>query len=136
MNSRPIDTGVSEDTGSTAIEIIIAFAIVSIALIQGYDLISASARSAAAMSEKVSALVLAENRLSLLRTARSADVIETEHQTTGKFTHSIRLTPVKSGWQSHDADVSRAYRVTVSVTSAGREVVRLESWALFPFDRQ
>ena len=126
----------SDETGSTVIEIIVAFAIVSIALIQGFDLIASSARSGAALAEKTSALAIAENQLALLRTAGNPQEAQSSGQTDTGFAYSVAVSPVQAAQAPTDNAMTQAYKITVRVNKNEREVVSLETWALFPFDRQ
>lgn len=125
-----------DETGSTVIEIIVAFAIMSIALIQGFDLIASSARSGVALAEKTSALAVAENQLALLRTARSPADAQTAGQTADGFDYSVKASPVKATQTPAANTATQAFRITVQVARGEREVVSLETWVLFPFDRQ
>ena len=127
---------VSEETGSTVIEIIVAFAIVSIALIQGFDLIASSSRSGAALAEKTSALAVAENQLALLRTASSPEDAQRSGLTDSGFAYSVKISPVQVAQAPASNATTQAYKVTVQVNKSQREVISLETWALFPFDRQ
>ena len=132
---------VSDETGSSVIEIIVAFAIVSIALIQGLELIASSARSGAALAEKTSALAVAENQLALLRTANSPEDAQRSGRTDSGFAYSVKISPVQAaeapaGNATTQVFATQAYKVTVRVNKSQREVVSLETWALFPFDRQ
>ncbi|WP_108883251.1 hypothetical protein [Anderseniella sp. Alg231-50] len=127
---------VSDEAGSTVIEIIVAFAIVSIALIQGFDLIASSARSAAALAEKTSALAVAENQVALLRTAGNPEAAQKSGRTDNGFAYSVKVSPVQATAAPTGTAATLAYKVTVQVNKNEREVVSLETWALFPFDRQ
>ncbi len=136
MNFDCCKQAVSDEQGSTVIEIVVAFAIVSIALIQGFDLIASSARSGAALAEKTSALAIAENQIALLRTAGTPQAARTSGQAEDGFAYSVSVAPVQGAATPGGAATSQAFRVTVRVNRDGREVVSLESWALFPFDRR
>lgn len=136
MSSDWSANSLCDETGSTVIEIIVAFAIVSIALVQGFDLVAASARSGVALAEKASALAVAENRLALLRTARSPEEAQTAGRTGDGFAYSVKLSPVQTAQPPAGPTSTRAFRITVKVARGERDVVSLQTWALFPFDRQ
>ncbi|MEO1161018.1 MAG: hypothetical protein AAFW74_11275 [Pseudomonadota bacterium] len=136
MSFNRFSNTVSNEEGSTVIEIIVAFAIVSIALIQGFDLIASSARSGAALADKTSSLAIAENQLAVLRTAGHPQAVQKSGLTDSGLAYSVTISPVQAAEAPAGNATTRAYKVTVRVNKAEREVVSLETWALFPFDRQ
>ncbi len=136
MNFSWSDKCACDETGSTVIEIIVAFAIVSIALIQGFDLIASSARSGVTISEKATALAVAENQLALLRTAGGPEVAQTAGRTDDGFVYSVKISPVQPAQSPAGTATTQAFRITVKVARGQRDLISLQSWALFPFDRQ